>query len=140
VIVRPARADDRAALSALRDSPEAFERYLGGDGFLVVERAGVVVGFTVLVTTAGKSHVPKVSDLHVGEAYRRGGAATALIRACETQAAAAGFVEIFGSVAADNAPMLRLVTGLGYQRLQDEPYLKQAPTGTYLRFDLRRAL
>jgi ribosomal protein S18 acetylase RimI-like enzyme len=84
--------------------------------------------------------VPKISDLHVGEAHRRGGAATALIRACEAQAAAAGFTEIFGSVAADNPTMLGLVERLGYRRLQDEPYLKEAPTGRYLRFDLRRAL
>jgi phosphinothricin acetyltransferase len=53
-------------------------------------------------------------SVYVAEAARRRGAATALLRALETEARRAGMHVMLGGIAADNAPSLALHARLGF--------------------------
>jgi RimJ/RimL family protein N-acetyltransferase len=64
----------------------------------------------------------------VADAWQREGIATRLIRALIRIARAAGIERIEGDILADNAPMLRLMLGMGFTLTghQDGAYLRKA--------------
>ncbi len=130
---RQARPSDLDQLCAVRNNKDLFAKYLDecdGDAahFLVAVVDGQIVGFGLLylaITKTGKkkSHLPKLSDLYISEAYRRKGVATALVRARETIALQAGHAELYVSIdPAESAGMIALAHKLGYVALQAQPY------------------
>ena len=139
ITIRQATLDDLPALCKLRNTKNLFEGYLEEcDGisayFLVAEVAENLAGFGLIylsTTKTGKtkSHLPKLSDLYVGENYRRMGIATALIEARESIAKTYGHQQMYVSIdPTESAEMMNLVKKLGYQTLQDIPY---AVTATF---------
>lgn len=158
--IRHARLSDLEQLCCVRNNPTLFEQYLQEcDGecahFLVAEIDQRIVGFGLVyldVTKTGrrKSHLPKLSDLYVGEPYRQRGIGSALIRARESLARDYGHTEIFVSIDPTESPdMIRLIKKHGYHALQSEPYSVtsvfydsngKAFEKTYSRIDFRKAL
>jgi GNAT superfamily N-acetyltransferase len=137
VTVRAAEQQDLPQLCQVRNTPPLYLGYLDEcDGqaahFLVAELDGRIVGFGVVylaVTKTGKkkSHLPKLSDLYVLDAYRRRGVATALIQARERLAKQAGHSEIFVSIdPVESAEMIALAKKLAYRPIQAEPYAVDA--------------
>ena len=133
VVVQAAGQGDLTRLCEMRNTPRLYAEYLDEcDGhaahFLVAELDGQIAGFGVVylaVTKSGKmkSHLPKLSDLYVGDAHRRRGVATALVRAREQLAKQAGYLEIFVSIdPVESSEMIALAKKLGYQPMQDKPY------------------
>ncbi len=98
------------------------------DGYrqmLVAEVEGQVVG---TISTAGihnqRPNSLRMFALEVGEAFRRRGIGTALIRAIEDQARQQGLGSVHLEVAIENRDAIRLYERLGLQR-QGEPFLDQ---------------
>src|SRR5262245_5073219 len=131
--IRPAVMSDMEQLCAIRNSQKQFELYFEDcDGerahFLVAEVNDAVVGFGLVfldTTKTGrrKSHLPKLSDLHVVKQYRGQGVGSTLILAREELAKEYGHFEIFVSIDPVGSPdMIRLAEKLGYVPLQAEPY------------------
>ena len=135
--VRAACAHDLEQLCRVRDTLPLYLQYLEEcDGtnacFLVAELDGLIAGFGLVymgVTKSGKrkSHLPKLSDLHVGEHYRRHGVGTALVLAREELARQAGYDKIYVSIdPVESAEMIALAKKLSYEPLQEVPYPVEA--------------
>ncbi len=131
--IRAAVKDDLAELCRARNTPELYERYFAEcDGerahFLVAEIDQRIAGFGLVylgITNTGKkkSHLPKMSDLHVVDIYRRQGVATSLVQARESVAKRYGFSAIYVSIDPDESVgMLALVRKRKYEQLQEKPY------------------
>lgn len=131
--IRSAQGADLERLCAARNTPALYRRYLAeADGirahFLIAEIDGELAGFGMLyleVAPGGKrkSHLPKLSDLHVVPDYRRRGVGTALVLAREALARRAGFGAIHVSIdPIDSAAMLALAGKLSYQPMQEHAY------------------
>lgn len=131
--IRQAKKEDIQQLCDLRNNEQLFRAYLDEcDGkrayFLVAEIADKIVGFGLVyleVTKNGKkkSHLPKLSDLFVGEKHRRKGIATALIQATELLAKNFGYSKIYVSIdPVDSSEMICLAKKLSYIPLQEQPY------------------
>jgi GNAT superfamily N-acetyltransferase len=137
ISIRQAKESDLDQLCDVRNNRDLFRAYLDEcDGesayFLVAEIGQSIVGFGLVylaITKAGKSksHLPKLSDLHVGDGYRRQGVATALVEARETLARQYGHSRIYVSIdPTESLEMTALASKLGYEPLQAEPYAVSA--------------
>ncbi len=131
--IRQAKKEDIQQLCDLRNNEQLFRAYLDEcDGkcayFLVAEIADKIVGFGLVyleVTKNGKkkSHLPKLSDLFVGEKHRRKGVATALIQEGELLAKNYGYSKLYVSIdPVDSSEMIFLAKKLSYIPLQERPY------------------
>lgn len=134
--IRDATQSDISALTKLRNAPTQLHRYLSetdGEGirFLVYEQDNEIRGFAMLFLrqpTEGspKSHIPKISDLHVAQRFRSMGIGTSMIVHMEKLAVAFGHkVMHVGVDPVDNPRALALYQRLGYAPM-DEPQQKKA--------------
>ena len=133
IIVRRVQQDDIAALAPVLASELSMEQLRerwrqDQDGYrqmLVAEVEGQVVG---TISTAGthnqRPNSLRMFALEVGEAFRRRGIGTALIRAIEDQARQEGLGSVHLEVAIENRDAIRLYERLGLQR-QGQPFLDQ---------------
>jgi GNAT superfamily N-acetyltransferase len=140
IMVRDAEEADLPALIAIKgDGSEAVHRDClreaqgGGFRFLVLLRGQEVIGFAWLVSRRpaywsdanDTQHLPQIVDLEVAESERGQGYGSAFIRAIESEAARAGYDQLYIAVEpASNPRAYALYQRLGYQQLQSEPYLK----------------
>lgn len=133
--IRDAKPSDVLALCALRAPRVAHERKLelaesGIVRFLLAQENDLLVGFALVFLSnpaAGpqKSHIPKLSDLHVRPSHRRRGIGRRLVEAREGIAREAGHCALFVSVdPKQNAPWLEFFLRRGYHLLQEAPYRK----------------
>lgn len=119
ITVRLCTAEDLPALKALEPHSAAridrhFDRQqAGGYYFAVAFREEEPLGTSVL--DCGEGHLrPELKNLWVYPAHRRQGAARALTRFLERQAAELGFVEVFLKVNPDNEAAIPMYIGLDY--------------------------
>jgi GNAT superfamily N-acetyltransferase len=158
--VRQAAAEDLEQLCKIRNNETLFKEYLEdceGDNayFLVAEAEAKIVGFGLVyldVTRKGKkkSHLPKLSDLHVLEDYRRRGVGKTLVEAREALAKQRGYSQIYLSIdPAESPEMMNLARKLNYFAVQTQPYQVtaiyydsqgQPYEKTYFRLDFRKSL
>ena len=90
--------------------------------------AWAVIGFVCLVfrrpEDEGALYMPHIDDLRLTEEYRGRGYGTAFIHELERIADEAGYQDIYISVEPRENPRAHaLYRRLGYEQLQDEPYL-----------------
>ncbi|MFH1086283.1 MAG: GNAT family N-acetyltransferase [Chloroflexota bacterium] len=136
--VRAATAEDLPALARLK-APKALHRDRLRDAqsptfrYLVLERAGDVIGFACLVYARPSywsdahdvTHLPQIVDVRVAPTLRGRGYGSYLILAAEQLAARKGCVCIYVAVDPLHNPRAQaLYRRLGYAPLQSEPYLK----------------
>jgi ribosomal-protein-alanine N-acetyltransferase len=135
VNLRPTTPDDVAALAALHaasfDHPwsaqEIGELLTAPGGFgVVVEDAGVYVGFLLGRAAAGEAEVLTVA---VASARRGAGLGAALVEAGCGLARAVGAEAVFLEVAVDNAPALRLYERAGFAKAGYRPRYYRRPDG-----------
>jgi len=135
-IIRDATELDIPALLKLRNAPTQLHRYLSeadGEGirFLVYEQDNELRGFAMLFLRQPaqgslKSHIPKISDLHVGQHFRSLGIGTIMIARMEELAVAFGHKAMHVGVdPVDNPRALALYQRLRYVPI-DEPRQKKA--------------
>ncbi len=140
ITVRDAAEGDVPALTAIKGAgTQALHRDrlrdAQGPGFryLVLVADDRVIGFACLIMRRPPSwsdaddrlHVPRIVDLQVQEAYRGQGYGSALVRAMERIAAAAGYRHLYlGVDPVHNPRAYALYQRLGYQPLQAQPYRK----------------
>jgi ribosomal protein S18 acetylase RimI-like enzyme len=140
LVVRDATEADVSALTAitgdasevlhrdrLRDAQSSDLRYL----VLVVNQE--IIGFACPVAhrpaywsdADDTQHLPQIVDLRVKASHRGQGYGSDFIREIERRAAKAGYEHLYLSVEPLNNPRAyALYERLGYQQLQQEPYLK----------------
>lgn len=132
VVVRPARSDDRSALSSMVDraSESALWRRFHGGGRRVVEReldrvirptddhrswvavtADAEVRGTATLAT-GRDGITEAAFL-VEDAWQRQGIGRILFAAVAIEAATAGIPQVIGRVQADNERAIRFLRSLG---------------------------
>ncbi len=127
---------DTSELTKLRNAPTQLHRYLSeadGEGirFLVYEQDNEIRGFVMLFLRqpaqgSPKSHIPKISDLHVAQRFRSMGMGTIMIARMEELALAFGHkVMHVGVDPVDNPRALALYQRLGYAPM-DAPQQKKA--------------
>ncbi len=121
ITVRLCTAEDLPALHAKEPHPAAkiaqrhFDRQAaGGYFFAVALRDAELLGTSVLDCDARNKLCPELKNLWVYPESRRQGAARALTRFLEEQAAALGFVEVFLRVNPDNEAAIPMYIGLEY--------------------------
>jgi ribosomal protein S18 acetylase RimI-like enzyme len=120
ITVRLVAAEDLPALHALEVHPSAriaekhFDRQAGGDYYFALALRGQEpLGTSVLDCRPGPL-CPELKNLWVYPQHRRQGAARALTRFLEQQAAALGYVEVFLRVNPDNEAAIPMYIGLDY--------------------------
>lgn len=121
IAVRLCQHDDLAALSRREPHPNAryaeghFERQQQGDYFFAVAVAGDdILGTSVLDCRADNLLRPELKSLWVYPEFRRRGAARALTRFLEVQAADLQFDEILLRVDPQNAAAIPMYISLDY--------------------------
>ncbi len=135
-IIRDATETDISALTKLRNAPTQLHRYLSeadGEGirFLVYEQDNEIYGFAMLFLRqpaqgSPKSHIPKISDLHVAQRFRSMGIGTIMIARMEELAVAFGHKAMHVGVdPVDNPRALAMYQRLGYAPI-NEPQQKMA--------------
>lgn len=135
--VRAAEAGDLAGILAIYNHAVLHTTAIWNDALVDLEdrrawwRGRVEAGFPVLVATDGMGAVLGYASygpfrpfdgyrltvehsVYVAESARRRGVATALLRALEQEARAAGLHVMIGGIAAENAASLRLHERLGF--------------------------
>jgi [ribosomal protein S18]-alanine N-acetyltransferase len=134
-----AMAAAHAASFAEPWSAEAIGAVLdGAGGFgLVVRDAAAVAAFAIARALAGEA---ELLTLAVDPAWRRRGAATALVEAVCAQAAAAGAAAIFLEVAANNTAALGLYEAAGFSPVGRRPGYYRRGAGAIDALVLRRDL
>lgn len=99
--------------------------------YMVVEQAGTIVGFGLLVferpanwsDADDRSRLPDVIDLFVREECRSRGAGSSLIAKMEETARSRGYTQLYiGVDPVDNPRAQQLYLRLGYAPLQTQPY------------------
>ena len=138
LLVRDATENDLEALIGLKN-PEALHRDRLRDAqqptfrYLVVEVQNQVIGFGCLVFARPSSwsdsvdidHLPQMVDLLIAPIHRGQGRGTYLIQKLEQIALGQGETNMYVAVdPIDNPRAHKLYHRLGYQALQNEPYLK----------------
>jgi len=124
ITVKPYWGDDRTPTEdvALRFQQMAADNLV----YLIVEIGGQIIGHVLLKFT-GELTEPgcaAIEDLYVREAYRRLGAATALMRHCEVIAHEHGYTALALATGVDaNGAARHLYRKLGYVVVNDEPYV-----------------
>lgn len=121
IAVRLCRQEDLPALSKREPHPNAryaeghYERQQQGDYFFAVAVAGDdVLGSSVLDCRSDTTLRPELKSLWVYPEFRRRGAARALTRFLEVQAADLAFEEIFLRVDPQNAAAIPMYISLDY--------------------------
>jgi len=102
-----------------------------GNSWYVWKGEGRYLGW-VIVHWHGKRTAPDYPDmmkLFVREDFRRKGVASKLVRACEQEALARGFLKMGLSVAESNTPAMALYRRLGYST-EGRPAYPLGPRGT----------
>lgn len=121
--VRLASGDDAPAMNALEtecfSSPWSVDAFLEtmqdkGALFFVCESDGCVLGYAGGICVLDECSITNVA---VSAAFRRCGAATALLDALEREAAQRGAVQVFLEVRASNEPAICAYEGRGYERV-----------------------
>src|SRR5262245_56214742 len=134
--IRQANAADLPALTELK-TPFALhqDRLLEADEdrllYLVVEQAGTIIGFGLLVferppawsDASDRSHLPSMVDLFVRADCRSQGAGSRLIAEMEKTVHSRGGTRLYVGVdPVDNPRAYQLYLRLGYTPLQTQPY------------------
>ena len=121
ITVRLCTAEDLPALHAREPHPAAriaqrhFDRQAAGGYFFgVALRGAEPLGTSVLDCNPKNKLCPELKNLWVYPEARRQGAARALTRYLEAQAAELGFVEVFLRVNPDNEAAIPMYIGLEY--------------------------
>lgn len=138
LLVRDATSADLNSLTKIKDAVAVhLDRLKDAQTptfrYLVLEKAGDVVGFACLVfkrpaawsDAQDLSHLPQIVDVQILPTQRGLGYGTYLIRALEQLAAQHDYQEIFLAVEPlANPRAYTLYQRLGYRQIQAEPYLK----------------
>ena len=121
ITVRLCTAEDLSALHGKEPHPAAriaqrhFDRQEAGDYFFALALSGAEpLGTSVLDCNPKNKLCPELKNLWVYPEARRQGAARALTRFLEAQAAGLGFVEVFLRVNPDNEAAIPMYIGLEY--------------------------
>jgi GNAT superfamily N-acetyltransferase len=133
--VHDATSDDVPEIASLRNTRALFERYLNAaDGqfirFLLGSIDSTIVAFGMIFfrhppRSSPKSHLPIISDLHVGSEFRSRGIGSAMIGWMESLALRSGYDRLYMGVdPVENGRALSLYQRLGYDPVQAEPYRK----------------
>jgi ribosomal protein S18 acetylase RimI-like enzyme len=123
----------RAADSIRERASSELEEFRAGDRVLwLAEAGGRTIGTVGLVFRGRDAGIAdgvtaaNINRLHVVQAQRRHGVATALIATAEAEARDRGFVEVTIEVEDDNVPALALYEKLGFEHVgrgTEENYL-----------------